>query len=63
MENESSGVAGLQQQLQKRPKNVQVEEAENGFIVNMGYRSKVKVAKTKEEVTEFISEYLNEESK
>lgn len=40
-------------------KNVQVQEVDNGFIVTLGYGQGTKIAKDKEEVLQFISEFLN----
>lgn len=60
-ENVSSGVATLQERggVRPRPKNISVEEASNGFVVNLDYRNNVKVAKSKAEVIEIITAYLN----
>lgn len=39
-------------------KNVGIREVENGFVVELGYGQVVKIAKDKEEVLQFISEFL-----
>lgn len=56
---QSSGTGTLQARTKPRPKNINVEEASNGFVVNLDYRNNVKVAKSKAEVIEIITAYLN----
>lgn len=51
----SAWLGGTSTSIKKR---VNVQEVENGYVVNLGYNG-TKIASNKEEVLNFISEYID----